>query len=302
MIVINSENDARLADGAALLNGSKKTVALTGAGISVGSGIPDFRSPGGLWTVFAPDEYATIEVFYRDPEKAWELYRALGTTLKDKVCNPAHQALAELERRGQLAGIVTQNVDNLHQQAGNSLVLEIHDDGSATMYCGTLSHGQGHQTTYAMLVSARTGIPVDRITLVDGDTDRVPQGGGTGGSRSLQLGGSAVSEARVPPGATLKVGRTFLRIQPQPEAVEVAPSQSRRFGEMVAESLEMREVFAVLELAGALGAFTSGTLSDRIGRRRVLLAAVASAQVARRSTSDISPSSGSACCVGSVAA
>ena len=73
--------------------------------------------------------------------------------------------------------------------------LEVHADGSATMYCGTLSHGQGHQTTYAMLVSAQTGIPVDRITLVDGDTDRVPRGGGTGGSRSLQLGGSAVSEA-----------------------------------------------------------------------------------------------------------
>lgn len=73
--------------------------------------------------------------------------------------------------------------------------VEIHDDGSATMYCGTLSHGQGHQTAYAMLVSVQTGIPVDRITLVDGDTDLVPRGGGTGGSRSLQLGGSAVHEA-----------------------------------------------------------------------------------------------------------
>lgn len=73
--------------------------------------------------------------------------------------------------------------------------LEVHDDGSATMYCGTLSHGQGHQTAYAMLVNAQTGIPVDRITLVDGDTDLVPRGGGTGGSRSLQLGGSAVNEA-----------------------------------------------------------------------------------------------------------
>ena len=73
--------------------------------------------------------------------------------------------------------------------------LEVHADGSATMYCGTLSHGQGHQTAYAMLVSAQTGIPVERITLVDGDTDLVPRGGGTGGSRSLQLGGSAIHEA-----------------------------------------------------------------------------------------------------------
>lgn len=73
--------------------------------------------------------------------------------------------------------------------------VEIHDDGSATMYCGTQSHGQGHQTAYAMLVSAQTGIPIDRITLIDGDTDLVPRGGGTGGSRSLQIGGSAIHEA-----------------------------------------------------------------------------------------------------------
>jgi carbon-monoxide dehydrogenase large subunit len=73
--------------------------------------------------------------------------------------------------------------------------LEIHDDGTATMYCGTQSHGQGHQTAYAMLVSAQTGIPLEQITLVDGDTDLVPRGGGTGGSRSLQIGGSAVHNA-----------------------------------------------------------------------------------------------------------
>ncbi len=73
--------------------------------------------------------------------------------------------------------------------------VEVNDDGSATVYAGTSAHGQGHQTAFAMLVSAQTGIPIDQITLVDGDTDRVPQGGGTGGSRSLQLGGSAVQKA-----------------------------------------------------------------------------------------------------------
>ena len=73
--------------------------------------------------------------------------------------------------------------------------VEVHDDGTATMFAGTLSHGQGHQTAYAMLVSDQTGISVDRIRLVDGDTDRVRTGGGTGGSRSLQLGGSAVHGA-----------------------------------------------------------------------------------------------------------
>ncbi len=73
--------------------------------------------------------------------------------------------------------------------------VEVHDDGSATVFAGTLSHGQGHQTAYAMLVADATGIPVDRVRLVDGDTDAVRTGGGTGGSRSLQLGGSAVRGA-----------------------------------------------------------------------------------------------------------
>lgn len=73
--------------------------------------------------------------------------------------------------------------------------IELHPDGSATIFAGTQSHGQGHQTAFAMLVSDQTGIPVSQITLVDGDTDRVRTGGGTGGSRSLQLGGSAIRGA-----------------------------------------------------------------------------------------------------------
>lgn len=73
--------------------------------------------------------------------------------------------------------------------------LDVHADGTATIYAGTQSHGQGHQTAYAMLVSEQTGIPVDAIRLVDGDTDAIRTGGGTGGSRSLQLAGSAVNKA-----------------------------------------------------------------------------------------------------------
>ncbi|MGA9277609.1 xanthine dehydrogenase family protein molybdopterin-binding subunit [Ilumatobacter sp.] len=73
--------------------------------------------------------------------------------------------------------------------------VDVHPDGSATVHAGTQNHGQGHQTAFAMLVSDQTGIPVDRIALVDGDTDAVRTGGGTGGSRSLQLGGSAVRGA-----------------------------------------------------------------------------------------------------------
>ena len=73
--------------------------------------------------------------------------------------------------------------------------VEIHDDGTATMKAGTSAHGQGHQTSYAMIVSEHTGIPVKDIKLIQSDTDIVPRGGGTGGSRSLQLGGSAIRNA-----------------------------------------------------------------------------------------------------------
>ncbi len=122
------------------LRKARKVVALTGAGISVGSGIPDFRSPGGLWTVFPPEEFATIDVFHRTPAKAWQLYRALGKTLIGKKPNPAHTALAQLESMGLLAGIITQNIDNLHQQAGSRLVFEIHGDHQhlQCVHCGTL--------------------------------------------------------------------------------------------------------------------------------------------------------------------
>jgi len=113
---------------------ARRPVALTGAGISVESGIPDFRSPGGLWSVFEPLEYATLTCFLRNPEKAWELYRALGTTLLDKRPNAAHVALADLERAGRLAGVITQNVDGLHQAAGSRTVHEIHGD-HGSLHC-----------------------------------------------------------------------------------------------------------------------------------------------------------------------
>jgi NAD-dependent deacetylase len=113
---------------ARLISEASRPAALTGAGISVDSGIPDFRSPGGLWSVFDPAEYATLSCFVRDPGKAWELYRALGKTLLGKRPNAAHLALAELERAGRLEGVITQNVDGLHQAAGSRTVLEIHGD------------------------------------------------------------------------------------------------------------------------------------------------------------------------------
>ena len=111
---------------AELLRPGRQVVALTGAGISVESGIPDFRSPGGLWSRFDPLEYAHIAAFRRSPAKVWVLLKELDATLSRARPNAAHLALAELEARGLLAGVITQNVDNLHQAAGSVNVIEYH--------------------------------------------------------------------------------------------------------------------------------------------------------------------------------
>ena len=121
-------DDELLAEAVRALRGASFAVALTGAGISVESGIPDFRSPGGLWSVFDPGEYATLTTFRSRPDKAWRLYRALGRALEGKRPNPAHEALAALEAAGRLKLVVTQNVDGLHQAAGSRRVIEIHGD------------------------------------------------------------------------------------------------------------------------------------------------------------------------------
>lgn len=106
--------------------GEGGTVALTGAGISTESGIPDFRSPGGLWEQFDPMEYATIQAFRKDPLKVWRMLREMDKVIEGAAANEGHRALARLEQRGLLAGIVTQNIDNLHQEGGSKKVIEFH--------------------------------------------------------------------------------------------------------------------------------------------------------------------------------
>ena len=108
-----------------LLN-SKKTIAFTGAGISVESGIPDFRGAQGLWEKYDPEEYAHIQAFYSNPDRVWLMLKDMFSLIMAAKPNPAHIGLAELERMGYLSSIVTQNVDGLHQAAGNKNVIEFH--------------------------------------------------------------------------------------------------------------------------------------------------------------------------------
>ena len=108
------------------LKSSRYNVALTGAGISVESGIPDFRSECGLWERFDPMEYATIDAFRANPEKVWQMLFEMSALIERAKPNPAHLALAQLERMGLLKAIITQNIDDLHQVAGSQEVIEFH--------------------------------------------------------------------------------------------------------------------------------------------------------------------------------
>ncbi|MFC1532654.1 NAD-dependent deacetylase [Thermodesulfobacteriota bacterium] len=113
---------------------SKMTLALTGAGISVESGIPDFRSAGGLWSKYDPSEYATITAFNHDPEKVWNMLRDMEELIIKAKPNKAHIGMSDLEKMGFLHFIITQNVDNLHQVGGSKNVIEYHGN-SSTLSC-----------------------------------------------------------------------------------------------------------------------------------------------------------------------
>jgi NAD-dependent protein deacetylase/lipoamidase len=124
---------------AELIRDEQPCVVLTGAGASTESGIPDFRSAGGVWAHYDPYEVASIDGFHRDPERVWEFYgRRLGV-LADAKPNPAHLALAELERRGLVEAVITQNIDGLHARAGSQHVIEVHGSiaTASCADCGT---------------------------------------------------------------------------------------------------------------------------------------------------------------------
>jgi NAD-dependent deacetylase len=144
---------------AQLIREAGSVVALTGAGISVPSGIPDFRSPGtGLWERVDPTEVAHIDAFRADPERFWSFYGERFATLEDKLPNGAHRALVELERRGRLDAVITQNIDMLHRKAGTRELIEVHGsiERSHCLYCGA-SHGLAD--TRARLAADQRSIP-----------------------------------------------------------------------------------------------------------------------------------------------
>ncbi|MBN2155973.1 MAG: NAD-dependent protein deacylase [Candidatus Lokiarchaeota archaeon] len=123
-------NPKQIEKAAKLITDSEFLVVLTGAGVSTESGIPDFRSPGtGLWSKYSPD-ISTLENFLRDPTSFWQMAREMAPQIIKAKPNKGHLVLAELDKIGLLKGLITQNIDGLHQKAGNVIVQEIHGNGT----------------------------------------------------------------------------------------------------------------------------------------------------------------------------
>jgi len=153
--VAASADVAALAD---LVRGARMVVALTGAGISVPSGIPDFRTPGtGIWANVDPMEVAHIDAWRADPERFWGFYGERFQTLGDKHPNGAHEALVELEARGLLYGVITQNIDMLHRRAGTHELLEMH--GSIAT-CSCLSCGARVESAVVLAQLEDAAVPL----------------------------------------------------------------------------------------------------------------------------------------------
>jgi NAD-dependent deacetylase len=139
-------------------------VVLTGAGISTESGIPDFRSPTGIWAQYDPAEYATIDAFRADPHKVWSFYSLRLRVLVEAEPNAGHLALAELERAGHVSAVVTQNIDGLHQRAGSRDVTEVHGSirSSTCLRCGA---SYGLDELLRLLQGADSAAPTEVVPL-----------------------------------------------------------------------------------------------------------------------------------------
>jgi NAD-dependent deacetylase len=136
---------------------ARSAVVLTGAGVSVPSGIPDFRTPEtGMWANVDPMEVAHIETFRNEPERFWSFYGDRFASLGDKRPNGAHNALAELEKRGLIDAVITQNIDRLHHMAGTNDLIEVHGSIEVSR---CLNCGAKYELEWVRDEAAKHGIP-----------------------------------------------------------------------------------------------------------------------------------------------
>lgn len=138
---------------ASMVREATSVVALTGAGISVASGIPDFRSPGGLWSSFDPWQVCSTWALRHNPHGVWTFLLQAVPLLTRAMPNPAHEALADLERMNLLTAVITQNIDHLHQAAGSKRVVEFHGN-SRRFYC--MECGREYPTDHALQLTEKS--------------------------------------------------------------------------------------------------------------------------------------------------
>jgi NAD-dependent deacetylase len=240
---------------------SQNAVALTGAGVSTESGIPDFRSPGGLWEKIDPGEFA-IDRFLQNPARFWKLHLQLKISgdfdMSRAEPNPAHTALARLEHLGVLKCLITQNVDNLHQKAGSVDVVEFH---------GNLLR--------AACMKCRSSVPIDEVEsrLAEGaeDTPRCEKCGGLMKPDAVFFGEAipsramAVSQMQTQKCDVLLVAGTSLQVYP---AAQIPISVKLRYPpatvlEINREPSALHRQVADVLLLGSAGEILS-KIADRV--------------------------------------
>ncbi len=189
---------------------SKLTLALTGAGISVESGIPDFRSAGGLWSRFDPAEYASISAFRSQPEKVWEMLYEMDDVVSKARPNNAHLGMGELEKMGYLHCIITQNVDNLHQAGGSKNVIEYHGNTTtlSCLWCGKRYKSEEKRGEYPPSCQCQKILKPDVVFF----GEPIPQ---DALSRSFELASSAQALMVVGTSATVTPANTIPMISKQ---------------------------------------------------------------------------------------
>jgi NAD-dependent deacetylase len=236
---------------ARLLAGSRRAVVFTGAGVSTESGIPDFRSPGGIWTKFRPIDYPEFLSSEEARREAWRRRFAMDETLSRAAPNRGHRAIAELVRRGLVATVVTQNIDGLHQASGvpDEKVVELHGN---TTYARCLGCGRRHE-----IAEVRAGFERD---------ERPPRCGACGGhvkTATISFGQPMPEEAMVRAAAAAFACDLFLAAGSSLVVVPAAtfPVVAKRSGATLAilnreptELDDLADLVLNLEIGPTLGA------------------------------------------------
>jgi NAD-dependent deacetylase len=233
-----------LTRAAKLIIDNQPVIALTGAGISVESGVPDFRGKNGLWSIYDPSLYATIDAFLSDPEKVWHMLRDMDKLISKAKPNPAHIGLSRLEDMGLLQYIITQNVDNLHQDAGSKNVIEFHGNSStlSCLFCGRNYSMEAKRSEFPPKCDCGKILKPDVIFF----GESIP-------GRALELSYSLASSA----GAILVIG-TSAEVMPANSIPVTAAGHNAKIIEINMEKTRLTDNLTDLFLEGDAGEIITG--------------------------------------------